>query len=64
MSHGIEAQGNCLCGTVRVVATALNPKVGACHCRMCRQWTSGPLLVTDCGTAHIPLFGERIQELG
>ncbi len=50
MSDRIEAKGSCLCGAVHIVARTMDPKVGVCHCQMCRQWTGGPLMVTDCGT--------------
>lgn len=46
----MQAQGRCLCGAVKVVAQALNRKVGTCHCKMCRQWGGGPLFAADCGT--------------
>ena len=50
MSDAVEAQGSCLCGAVRVTAKALDPKVGACHCKTCRTWTGGPFFATDCGS--------------
>ncbi|HEY9828221.1 MAG TPA: GFA family protein [Stenomitos sp.] len=43
-------QGQCLCGQVKVMASTLNPAIGACHCQMCRQWGGGPLLALECGT--------------
>lgn len=50
MSNLLEAQGSCLCGAVHVVAKAVNPNVGACHCSTCRQWSGGPFFATECGT--------------
>jgi hypothetical protein len=50
MSDSAVGQGSCLCGAVQVVAKTMSDKVGACHCKMCRQWTGGPLLVADCGS--------------
>jgi len=41
--------GGCLCGAVRFTAVPKNREVGACHCSMCRRWTSGPFLVLECG---------------
>ncbi|MGF1602437.1 MAG: GFA family protein [Thermosynechococcaceae cyanobacterium] len=46
----MAAQGQCLCGAVRLSAKTVNAQVGACHCTTCRQWGGGPLLATDCGT--------------
>ena len=45
-----QATGQCLCGAVSVLATAVNPQVGACHCGMCRKWVGGPFMAIDCGT--------------
>jgi len=30
--------GSCLCGTVKYQVTNLNPKMGHCHCSMCRKF--------------------------
>lgn len=38
------ATGKCLCGAVRYTAKLENRNVSACHCRMCRQWSAGPML--------------------
>ncbi|MCB1214805.1 MAG: GFA family protein [Deltaproteobacteria bacterium] len=43
------AKGVCLCGAVEVTVAHLDPKMGVCHCSMCRQWTGGPLFAVDCG---------------
>lgn len=48
MTSTIDIKGTCLCGTVKVSATKVNPEVGACHCNMCRKWTGGIFLVIDC----------------
>ena len=32
--------GQCLCGAVTVTATPERPSLAACHCNMCRRWTS------------------------
>jgi hypothetical protein len=45
-----DPKGNCLCGAVRITAKAMNIKVGACHCDMCRKWAGGPLMMVDCGS--------------
>ena len=31
-------QGQCLCGGIRYEVTALEPKMGHCHCTMCRKF--------------------------
>ena len=49
MSH-ITGKGSCLCGAVRFTVNEMNTDVGACHCDMCRQWSSGPFMAVDCGT--------------
>ena len=37
------ATGACLCGKVTYKAT-VKQGTGACHCRMCRRWSGGPLM--------------------
>ncbi len=54
----MEASGNCLCGTVQVTVKNMSNHVGACHCSMCRRWSSGPLLAVDCGT-EVSFTGEE-----
>jgi len=44
----IDVQGGCLCGAVKVRATA-SPHMGACHCTMCRTWSGGPYMALDAG---------------
>lgn len=39
-----EISGKCLCGAVRYTADIAEPKVEACHCTMCRSWTSSAYL--------------------
>ncbi|MFU8765909.1 MAG: GFA family protein [Haliea sp.] len=63
MESGNEHHGACLCGAVRVTARARSNGVGACHCKMCRRWGGGPLLVAECesnvnfdGSEHIATF--------
>lgn len=38
-----EVTGGCLCGKVRYSAT-VKGGAGACHCSMCRRWSSGPYM--------------------
>jgi len=35
-----ELKGRCMCGAVSVTATSAKPSLVACHCDMCRRWTS------------------------
>lgn len=50
MSETMQASGHCLCGAVKIKANTVSPRVGACHCSMCRSWGGGPLMAVDCGT--------------
>jgi hypothetical protein len=37
--------GHCLCGAVTITVGAdHDPRVGACHCRMCQRWSGGLFL--------------------
>ena len=57
MADTSTQQGSCLCGAVRISAKAVSNNVGACHCSMCRKWSSGPFMAVDCGT-EITFEGE------
>ncbi|AAV96990.1 GFA family protein [Ruegeria pomeroyi] len=35
-----ELHGECMCGAVTITATPARAALGACHCDMCRRWTS------------------------
>lgn len=48
MAPKVKLTGRCMCGAVRIAGTANEPKVGACHCDMCRRWSSGPLFEVSC----------------
>lgn len=51
MVQEVSLTGRCLCGAVRFAGTASSPKVAACHCDMCRRWSSGPYFEVSCGNA-------------
>ncbi|MBS9716968.1 GFA family protein [Pseudohalocynthiibacter aestuariivivens] len=51
MANEMELTGRCMCGAVKIVATARKPTVAACHCNMCRQWSSGPFMGVNCQNA-------------
>ena len=53
-----ELKGQCLCGAVAVTATHVGNSVGACHCDMCRRWSSGPFMAVDCGR-DVSITGEE-----
>jgi hypothetical protein len=62
MSETQEGKGSCLCGSIQITAPAMNRKVLACHCDMCRKWTGGPLLSVTCGT-DVKFTGEEHIEV-
>ncbi len=37
-------EGHCLCGAVRLRVADHDPRIGACHCRMCQRWSGGLFL--------------------
>lgn len=49
--------GQCLCGTVRYEAELAERHHGACHCRMCRRWTGGPLFAVS--VASVRFEGDK-----
>jgi hypothetical protein len=51
--------GHCLCGAVTVtVAGTHDPRVGACHCRMCQRWSGGLFLCFTADAAAVTVSGE------
>ena len=51
MTQETRLTGKCLCGAVRFTCTAREPTVAACHCAMCRRWSSGPYFEISCESA-------------
>ena len=51
MAQEARLTGRCLCGAVRFSGSASEPKVAACHCSMCRRWSSGPYFEISCENA-------------
>lgn len=47
--------GHCLCGAVRITVADHDPRIGACHCRMCQRWSGGLFLCFDAeaGGVHV-----------
>lgn len=51
--------GHCLCGAVAVaVDGAHDPRVGACHCRMCQRWSGGLFLCFTAEASAVTVTGE------
>ena len=54
-----ELIGNCLCGAVKItVAGAHDPRVGACHCRMCQRWSGGLFLCFEAEPQAVTITGD------
>lgn len=52
-------QGHCLCGAVTVtLAGAHDPRIGACHCRMCQRWTGGLFVCFEADAQAVTVSGE------
>lgn len=58
MSEAKQNIGTCLCGAVEVLPTQASTHVSACHCKMCRKWSGGPLVVVDCN-GEVNFSGEN-----
>jgi len=50
MTEGVSLTGKCMCGAVRLTATAKKSNVIVCHCDMCRRWSAGPFMALNCQT--------------
>lgn len=50
--------GQCLCGSIKITATADMEHFGACHCAMCRKWSGGPFMEVQCDDG-IEIGGEE-----
>lgn len=51
--------GHCLCGAVTItVAGAHDPRVGACHCRMCQRWTGGLFVCFTAEASAVAVAGD------
>lgn len=42
-----ELNGQCMCGAVTINASPARDAIGACHCDMCRRWTSSMLITFE-----------------
>jgi hypothetical protein len=51
--------GHCLCGAVTItVAGEHDPRIGACHCRMCQRWSGGLFLCFNAKADAVTVTGE------
>lgn len=58
MAEGASLEGRCLCGAVTIrVAGDHDPRVGACHCRMCQRWSGGLFLCFNASFASVTVEG-------
>lgn len=48
MTEANTQTGECMCGAVGFSARVDKPSVVACHCDMCRRWSSGPFMAVNC----------------
>ena len=54
--------GHCLCGAVTItVAGEHDPRVGACHCRMCQRWSGGLFLCFTAAAAAVTVQGAVVR---
>lgn len=61
MSDTTSVKGKCLCGAVTIEATSVKPRVGACHCHMCRRWGGGPLFCVNVGDEPVIAGEEHVK---
>jgi hypothetical protein len=54
---GDRIKGQCMCGAVTVAATRAKPIIRACHCDMCRRWTSSMFMSIPTDPASIEVDG-------
>ena len=51
--------GHCLCGAVTITVDGQHdPRVGACHCRMCQRWSGGLFLCFHAKASAVTITGE------
>ena len=54
--------GRCLGGAVEItVAGAHDPRVGACHCRMCQRWSGGLFLCFTAEASAVEVAGPVVR---
>ena len=50
-----ELQGQCMCGSVTVSMTLRAQEMRACHCDMCRRWTSSMFMTLPAASGYAAL---------
>lgn len=50
--------GQCLCGAVKLSVTDPNPKLGACHCKMCQRWSGSAFMTATVKPGTMEIEGE------
>lgn len=53
----MSLEGRCMCGAVRITAEAARPSLSACHCDMCRRWTSGAFVALEAKPGSVTVTG-------
>lgn len=54
--------GHCLCGDVTITVDGTHdPRVGACHCRMCQRWAGGLFLCFHADASAVTVKGEVMR---
>ena len=54
--------GHCLCGAVTItMAGEHDPRVGACHCRMCQRWSGGLFVCFRAQASAVTVTGEVVR---
>lgn len=57
-SEAQSISGTCLCGGVQITIAPSQKIFDACHCGMCRKWSSGPVFTVE-GGKHPQVTGEE-----
>ncbi|SUC35230.1 Uncharacterized conserved protein [Providencia rustigianii] len=51
-------EGQCLCGSVKLLIDKPIEKIHVCHCGMCQTWNGGPGMTVECGD-NLNIEGEE-----
>jgi len=49
--------GQCMCGAVKVTAKPARSSLSACHCDMCRRWSSGAFVALEAEEGSLTVEG-------
>lgn len=53
----MSLQGQCLCGAVKITATPVGGSLTACHCDMCRRWSSSAFVAFEAERGSVEVSG-------